>query len=133
MWCRLLDRSQTDYQQTQPLRIKPAMWPQDKQAPKRLDISKLKKGIYFISLDAIQLSSQDPEVFRTFFSNVHTTFCCLSQTYTSQTPRLDKEIQCILEGKHRLNKLYQSDTSSVPQKGSLQQHLQGSPTCNNLG
>ena len=97
--------------------------------PKRLDVSKLKqdsKRQAFINdiysrLDAVELTSDDPEENRTVFRDtVHSSAIDslgpVSHKHQNWFDWNDREIQGLLEEKHEKHKAYLSDTSSVSNK-----------------
>ena len=105
------------------LRIQPARRPQGKKAPKRLDISKLNQDSMrqaFLTdtwnqLDAINLSSENPQENWTFFhktvhSSAATTLGHPSRKHQDWFDENDDEIQRLFEEKHRLHKAHHDDT-----------------------
>ena len=107
------------------LRIQPVRRVQGMEDPKRLNVSKLKpdnKRLAFLNeicnhLDAVQLSSKDPEENWTVFPNAaHSS--ALQSTFRKDKDWLnenDEEKRDLLEENYRLHvhKAHQDDTSSV--------------------
>ena len=97
------------------LRIQPARRPQDKKAPKKLDVSKLNQR------SATKFSSEDLEEDWTVFQNVvHSSAATtLGHPYRKHQDLFDEndeEIKSLLEEKHSLHKAHQDDTRSVSKK-----------------
>ena len=132
------------------LRIQPARRPQDKKAPKRLDVSKLNHDSMrqaFINdisnqLGAMNFSSEDPEENWTVFqkvvhSSAATNIGHPSRKHQDWFDENDKEIKLLLEEKHCLHKAHQDDTSSVsrrlPTTIFVRQSKTGSVTCKTPG
>ena len=113
------------------LRIQPGRRPQGKKASKRLNVSKLNKDSArqdFLTdicnrLDAINLSSEDPEENWTVFhkmvhSSAATTLRHPSRKHQDWFDENDDEIQRLLEKKHRLHKAHEDDTNTVSKKAA---------------
>ena len=111
------------------LRIQPVRRPQGKKVPKKLDVSKLKedsKRQAFINnicsrLDALEHSSEDVDeswaVFRdTVHSSAMDSLGPVSRKHQDWFDENDKEIQGLLEEKHKKHKAYLRNTSSVSSK-----------------
>ena len=113
-------------------RIQPARRPLGKKAAKRLDVSKLNQDSMrpaFLTdicnqLDAINLSSENPEEYWTVFhktvhSSAASTLGHPSRKHQDWFDENNDEIQKLLQEKHRLHKAQQDDTSSVSKKAAF--------------
>ena len=109
--------------------IQPVRQPQGKKVPKKLDVSKLKqdsKRQAFVNdlcscLDALEHSSEDVDeswtVFRdTVHSSAMDSVGPVSRKHQDWFDENDKEIQGLLEEKHKKHKAYLRNTSSVSSK-----------------
>ena len=118
------------------LRIQPARRPQDKKAPKRLNVSKLNQDSMrqaFLTdicnqLDAFNLSSENPKenwtVFhKTVYSSAATSLGHPSRKHQDWFDENDDEIQRLLEEKHRLHKAHKDDASSVTKNAAYRNVL----------
>ena len=108
------------------LRIQPVGRTQGKKAPKRLDVSKPNQDSMrqaFLmdicnQLDAINLSSENPEENWTVFHKTVHSLGHSSRKHQDWFDENDDEIQRLLEEKHRLHKAHQDDTRSVSKKAA---------------
>ena len=113
------------------LHIQPALRPQGKKVPKRLDVSKLeqdsKRQTFFndicSQLEGKELRSDDQEdnwtVFRdTIHSSAIDSLGPVSRKHQDWFEKNDEEIQGLLEEKHKKHKSYLIDTSSVSNKAA---------------
>ena len=124
MWCRLLDRSKTGCQQTQPKNPACEATLRQKHA-KRLDVSKVNQDsmrqAYFTDicsqLDAINLSSENPEENWTVFHEIFHSSAATTLGHPSRNHQdwFDENGD---EEKHRLHKAHQDDTTSVSKKAA---------------